>query len=119
MSTSRKEPDERGTDSEPEPNVSFDGSEEDEKVDEPDVENDDGDEESETDGEPPEPDVENDDGDEKAEADGEPPVANVDDENIVRATEEITEKVVELKVDTTTNNNGEGEKVPTKQTVTI
>jgi len=124
MSTSRKEPDERGTDSEPEPNVSFDGSEEDEKVDdevnedfddevnedEPDVENDDGDEESETDGEPPEPDVENDDGDEKAEADGEPPEANVDDENIVRATEEITEKVVELKVDTTTNNNGEGEK---------
>lgn len=124
MSTSRKEPDERGTDSEPEPNVSFDGSEEDEKVDdevnedfddevnedEPDVENGDGDEESETDGEPPEPDVENDDGDEKAEADGEPPEANGDDENIVRATEEITEKVVELKVDTTTNNNGEGEK---------
>ncbi len=130
MSTSRTEPDELGTDSEPEPNVSFDDSEEDEKVDDevnedfddseeneevddevneddPDVENDDGDEKSETNGEPPEPDVENDDGDEKAETDDEPPGAN-DDDNIVRATEEITEKVDELKVDTT--NNGDGEK---------
>ena len=104
MSTSRKEPDERGTDSEPEPNVSFDGNEVDEKVD--DEVNEDFDDEVNED----EPDVENDDGDEKAEADGEPTEANVDDENIVRATEEITEKVAELKVDTTTNNNGEGEK---------
>mmetsp|Transcript_31102 Transcript_31102/g.91047 ORF Transcript_31102/g.91047 Transcript_31102/m.91047 type:complete len:762 (-) Transcript_31102:2310-4595(-) len=144
MSSSWKEPDD-GTDDEPEPNVSFDDSEEEE---EGDVDGDDGadecdaednagmeanEDEAPANTDEPDPDVEFDDGDEESETEKttaseeqsqeedkepkentgddisekvEPPQANVED-NIVQATEEITEKIDELKVDTTIHDDDE------------